>query len=137
MKLLFLKLQLALHLGVFLLKLLANVSNKVKPAIITVFILSLFIIATTIITNTKPVQETHIVWATPPVNTQLYIENKVTKEEIQSQIAFWEQVLKMQPNSRDVLLNLANLYAANTQLEIAADYKESAVSLDPNNPLFE
>ncbi len=137
MKFLLFKLRLIFYLGVFLLRLTANFSNKAKPVIIGLFVTGLLVLIGGIsLLNTvqKPIQAVSTI---VPKNTQLYELNSLTDEEIKSRIAFWEQVSQTQPHSRDVLLNLSHLYSALGLDEKAAEYKNSAVNIDPNNPLFE
>ena len=137
MKLLLLKLKLAFHLGIFLLRLAANFSNKAKPLIIGIFVTGLLaLIGGISLLNTaqKPVQA---VFTVVPQNTELFELQSMTKEQVESQIIFLEQIVEKQPNSRDILLNLSHLYSALHQEEQAIKYREAAVVIDPNNPLFE
>ena len=139
MKILLYKLKLALHLGLFLLSLAANVSNKTKPVVLGLFItgLLLFIGGITFVASLNQPKEIIAISTVVPNNKILYNIENLSQNELTEQIAFWEKVLVIQPHSRDVLLNLSHLYSA-LQLEAkAAEYKEKAVSIDPNNPLFE
>lgn len=137
MQLLFFKLKLAFHLGVFTLTLFANYSNKIKPIILSVFVVGLFMLIGGISLLTRPEKETIIVSTVVPQNTSLYSQKTLTQEEIESEILFWEHILKIQPKSRDVLINLSHLYSALEVEEKATEYRNSALFIDPNNPLFE
>lgn len=138
MKLLIYKIKLALHLGIFILKLSANFSSKTKPLILGIFVTGLFVIISgiSLITSQSP-KETIAVSTIIPKNTQLYNSTNLTQEELQSEVLFWEKIYEKQPFSRDVLLNLSHLYSASGQDEKAAEYKNKASFIDPNNPLFE
>ena len=55
-----------------------------------------------------------------------------TERSLQAQIFYWESILKLQTTDRDVLVNLATLYARNNQPSKAKASLELAKQLDPN-----
>jgi tetratricopeptide (TPR) repeat protein len=139
MKYLIYKLKLALHLVLFILKLSANFSNKTKPAILIMFVAGLLLVIggiSLMATNAKP-KEIIATTTDIPKNSGLYYVENLSQEEITKKIEFWEQVLALQPQSRDVLLNLAHLYSALQLEEKAEELRFQALEIDPNNPLFE
>lgn len=139
MKLLLYKIKLAAHLVFFIIRLLANTSNKVKPAVLSLFILGLILTISGIsfLTGVSKPTETVAVSTFVPSNSYLYEVNNYSKEQLQAEINFWETILQHQPKSRDVLLNLSLLYSAQQLDEKAAEYRQKALYIDPNNPLFE
>jgi|GEM_PF-2322358 len=54
------------------------------------------------------------------------------KSQLQQQILFWEEALRKQPTSRDVLLNLFSLYQADGRDEQAVKMLNQAKEIDPN-----
>ncbi len=136
MKLLLLKLKLAFHLGIFLLRLAANFSNKTKPLTIGVFVTGLLIFIGGISLLNTAQKPTQAVFTVVPQNVELFELQGLTIEQIESKIDFLETVLEKQPNSRDILLNLSHLYSALHQDELAAKHRKAATEIDPNNPLL-
>ena len=55
-------------------------------------------------------------------------QNSVLKKEVQ----YWENILQLQPTSREVLLNMSQLYAWQDQKEKASVFQKQAHALDPN-----
>lgn len=58
-------------------------------------------------------------------------QSAVTKE-----LLFWEKIYSAQSTHRDVLLNLATLYEASHQDELATEMRVAAQQLDPNHEAF-
>lgn len=139
MELLLYKIKLAIRLGLFILRLSANVSNKTKPIILSLFILGLLTIigGLSIVNLQKETKKEVSVTTVIPRETQLYQKESLKDSQLQTKIVFWETVLEKQPNSRDILLNLSHLYSAQGDDIKALEYKEKALKIDPNNPLFE
>ena len=138
MKLLIYKIRLAFHLGLFILSLTANFSNKAKPIILGLFITGLLITVggISLLTNNPPAKA--ITYTTPvPLNSELYSLKNLKEDQLLKEVEHWENVLKVQPQSRDVLLNLAHLYSTLNQEDKAVEYKNKAINIDPNSPLFE
>lgn len=138
MKLLIYKIKLLAHLVLFIIRLLANTSNKVKPAVLSLFILGLILTigGISLLTGLNKPTETIATSTFIPSNSYLFEVNNYSEEELQTEIKFWETVLQHQPKSRDVLLNLSLLYSALQQEDKATEYREKALYIDPNNPLF-
>lgn len=63
-------------------------------------------------------------------------ESSITQEELDQEIAAWEELRELQPTHRDILVNLARLYEANGSLLKAQDYAFKAHEVDPNNEVF-
>lgn len=139
MKLLIYKIKLAFHLSIFILRLSANFSNKTKPIILGLFITGLLVLISgiSLLTNSQKIEENVVVTLIIPQHEQLFNVKNLTKEDLELELIFWEKVLKTQPKSRDVLLNISRIYSALTLEEKALEYKNEALSIDPNNPLFE
>ena len=55
-----------------------------------------------------------------------------TERSLEAQISYWESILKLQTTDRDVLINLAALYARNNQPNKAKASLEFAKQIDPN-----
>ena len=138
MKLLIYKIKLAIHLSFFILKLSANVSNKTKPLILSIFTMGLFLLIAGIsfLSINQPTP-TVAISTVVPQNSNLFVKKDLNSNQIDDQITFWENILTIQPESRDVLLNLSHLYSANNLEDKAHYYKNRAIKIDPNNPLFE
>jgi hypothetical protein len=64
------------------------------------------------------------------------VEEKVAPD-LNQQIEFWEAQRTKQPTHRDILLNLAHLYAAQGNQEKALQFEQQAHEVDPNNAIFE
>lgn len=139
MKLLIYKIKLSVHLFIFILRLSANFSNKIKPIIISFFVVGLLVLIGGISLITKGGKEPKniLVSSAPPANNHLYISTNMTESELESRIVFLEEVIKFQPQSRDILLNLSQLHTVLENHEKALNYKNKAINIDPNNPLFE
>ena len=139
MKLLIYKIKLALHLFIFILRLGANFSNKIKPIIISFFVVGLLVLigGVSLISKGRKEPKNILISSTPPTNDQLFITKNLTESELKSRIFFLEEVLKLQPQSRDVLLNLSQLHNAIENHEDALNFRNKAINIDPNNPLFE
>jgi len=60
-----------------------------------------------------------------------------SEAELAQQIVFYQQLVDRGVVSRDLYLNLALLYQAVDQSELAQQYLTQARFLDPNNPLFQ
>jgi tetratricopeptide (TPR) repeat protein len=138
MKLIFYKIKLAVNLLIFILRLSANFSNKTKPIVVSFFIVGLLLLigGISLITNKKRTPNLIITSSAQPKNSHLYVVANKSNREIQTEIFFWENVLKSQAQSRDVLLNLSQLYSAQQDHEKALNYRNKAINIDPNNPLF-
>lgn len=64
-------------------------------------------------------------------------EKFITEQSVISkEIAFWEKIYSAQNTHRDVLLNLATLYEASHQDNMATEMRKAAQQVDPNNPIF-
>lgn len=141
MELLLYKIKLAIRLGLFILSLSANVSNRTKPIILGLFILGLLtVIGGLSIANLQKETKKEVAISAStiiPTETRLYEKKFFTNFDLQNEILFWESVLEKQPNSRDVLLNLSHLYSALGDDIKATEFKNKALEIDPNNPLFE
>lgn len=139
LKLFFYKIRLLLSLGIFAIQLIANGSHKTKPLILILFIIGLsLILGGVFYLKKEPVLETVVIASSViPKNTTLYEVEQLTTTEIQNRISYLEEVKAKQPLSRDILLNLSQLYSAVGKHETALHYKEQAFQIDPNNPLFE
>lgn len=139
MKLFLYKLQLAGHLGVFLLKLSANISNKTKPVLIGIFVFGLIVgtIGLAILPKATNTTEVILNSTVSPTHLELFILQTLDKSEVEAQLKYWQSVAEKQPESRDVLFNISQLYSALHLEEEAALYKAKAVAIDPNNPLFQ
>lgn len=139
MKLLIYKIRLAFHLGLFVLGISANFSSKTKPVILGLFIIGLLaVIGGITLLSSKPTSVQVVTITTVvPKNSDLYSIKNLKTSDLENEVVFWENILKIQPQSRDVLLNLSRLYSALNLDGKALEYKAKAVNIDPNNPLFE
>lgn len=66
--------------------------------------------------------------------TTLIQESTHRSQEIQNQTQFWESQRAQQPTDRDILVNLAKLYAAQGNQVQAEKYLQEAHQIDPNFP---
>ena len=55
----------------------------------------------------------------------------------ESELSHWLNLYEQQPTHRDVLINLARLYAFEGNTEKAAFFQQKAQDSDPNAPLFQ
>lgn len=139
LKLLLFKIKLILSLGVFVIQLIANGSHKTKPLVLILFIIGLSLILGGLFSlkNSQNIETVVSASSVIPKHPQLFFVEKLTLEEINSKIIFFETVRQQQPYSRNVLLNLTQLYSALGNSEKATEYRIQALKIDPNNPLFE
>jgi pentatricopeptide repeat protein len=73
----------------------------------------------------------HVLGVNSDLEELVYPEKKVENE-----IALREQRIEKYPHSRDLLLGLSTLYAEIGDSRKAAEYREDARILDPNNEMF-
>lgn len=69
------------------------------------------------------------------LNTPQYTLEQ-TPENILNKINFYQDLLRQQPNQRDVLINLAILENFRGNTALANEFYKRAQALDPNNPIF-
>lgn len=139
MKLFLFKLKLLVYLGFFLVRLVANISDKTKPALFTIFLFLLFGVLFTIISNKTP-SEQELIEISPtrlPQNLGEFNLQSMTEEEIQQELNIWLDVSQVQPKSRDVLLNISQLYSALNDTQRADLYLEKAKLIAPNHDLLQ
>lgn len=98
----------------------------------TIVILSFLVVSTL---HTTPEKTSPITEYTPP-QAELYVEQRLTEEQIHQELDHWLAILDNQPSHRDVLLNVSNLYRSLGDDSNAIYYWERARKADPNNPLF-
>lgn len=138
MTLILFKLQLAIHLCVFLLEIIANVSKKTKPFVLGIFII-LLLLGTMIILNSinkiKSTQ-TKILTAPTPTHPEMFVFSKYSFEELNSQLEYWKYIEEKQQNSRDVLINISKLNQALGNTDDSFKYWEKAKKIDPNFAIF-
>lgn len=136
MKLLLFKLQLAWHLGIFILTVSANVSNKTKPIILTsfIFLLGLLVFSISILTKTTQPEKIIVPAVRVPQVKEQYTYHQMTISELEETLTYWQKVAEKQPFSRDILLNLSQLYSALSNEELSEDYFQKAYAIDPNHP---
>lgn len=60
----------------------------------------------------------------------------ISFELINKEISYWEKLRSLQPQHRDVLINLSLLYHAKGETTKAQELLDQARQLDPNNPYF-
>lgn len=138
MKLLLYKIKLALHLGIFLLKVSANYSLFIKPLSVIFFVI---IVGTTlyfaVLQPSIEQQSPLIITLRTPQKTELYEQKTLNKTQLSDELNFWLEIEKKQPRSRSLLLTISQLYSALNNQELAEKYLSQAQYIDPNNPLFD
>ena len=139
MNLLLFKIKLAWHLSIFLIKLGANFSNKTKPIILGSFVVLILVLITGISIITKNTTVEKIIKQTTmiPQETSLYTLQEITASELEIKLSYWKRIEKKQPHSRDVLLNISQLYSALGKQELSDNYLEKAIAIDPNHPTLQ
>ena len=59
-----------------------------------------------------------------------------SQTQLEKQLIIHQELYRLQPTDRDVLINLALLYRALNQVELADEYWAKAQKVDPNYGLF-
>ncbi|MCB9813485.1 MAG: hypothetical protein H6772_03700 [Pseudomonadales bacterium] len=139
MKLFIFKLKLLYYLSLFSFKLILLQAKKGKLVLVGIFLLFLILSLLLLYINIKKISkitpENNVEYS--PSRSDLYIKSQKTFEEIQTEVEFWEDVVKKQPHSRDALINLSNLKRLLNENDEANLLWEKAKLIDPNNPLFQ
>src|SRR5260221_14282316 len=76
-----------------------------------------------------------LIWKGPILFKPTTIEPSASQTKqmsLDQQIQFWESARAQQPTDRDILLNLAHLYAAQGNQDLAKSYTNQAHEVDPN-----
>ena len=139
MKLLWYKLQLAWHLGLFILTIGANASNKTKPIIIASFlvIIGIFIISVSIFTKINNPEKIIVTALRIPQEKEQFTYHQMTTSELETTLIYWQKISEKQPLSRDILLNISQLYSALSNEELSEKYFQKAHTIDPNHPALQ
>lgn len=138
MKTIVIRVRLALALATFFLLLLVEYAKLVKIPLFALTLLSLMI-GLVILNNQASAPQ---VTKSPQLNSAIItgevpIENKVFSEKtVLEQIAAYEQLLRLQPTHRDLLINTALLYQAKLDMRRSEYYWLQAQKQDPNLSLF-
>ncbi len=104
----------------------------------TILVVVGFGILFSLISVPKEIQpKTTQVFSITPTQPDLFVEKHLTPEEMQHELAYWQELLKTQPSHRDILINISQLYRALGDEQQATYYWEQARKTDPNNPVFD
>jgi tetratricopeptide (TPR) repeat protein len=134
MKLFLLKLRLAYSLAVFTLGFIANKSPIIKPLVVAVFIVILLISLFLLLPQEEQITKLDEKNVLQPSTTDLYKLHQLTDEQALKELEFLLKIYQKQPQSRDLLINISQLYLLiGNQLE-AEYYLQEAIKIDPNHP---
>jgi len=138
MKSLIIRARLSLLLAGFFLSLLAEHTKLIKLPLFASILFSLMVGLIILHHHTRSYQlsgepslQSAVVTSDTPIDNKIFSEQTLAEY-----IANYEQLLRLQPTHRDLLLNVALLYQAKLDTKRSEYYWLQAQKQDPNLPLF-
>lgn len=132
------KLKLLLHLLVFFSSYILHTRPVVRPILVgilaTLCIGILFINITLLSAQVRPPE---IITAYTPLQEEGLQKRTLPRAEIMQELELLQEIERVQPATRDILLNIALLHFALNQPKSAEIYLEKARQIDPIHPLVQ